>query len=145
MLITGLQATDVAGFVKQGRDSGKRSSIRIKDRQISTTKPDERGLVVEEEGEDKEKIIPKTKERTVGYVIEKVAQWRRLYNGTYDQNFNHQRMSLEAAANEVGVSKKSLDDYLAQLRAGRHYGYDFNLKKREKVGDLRRFVKDKQE
>jgi len=54
-------------------------------------------------------------------------------------------MSLEAAANEVGVSKKSLDDYLAQLRAGRIYGYDFNLKKREKVGDLRRFVKEKQE
>jgi hypothetical protein len=75
--------------VKQGRDSGKRSSIRIKDRQISTTKPEERELVVEEDGEDKEKIIPKTKERTVGYVIEKVAQWRRLYNGTYDQNFNH--------------------------------------------------------
>ena len=27
---------------------------------------------------------PKTKERTVAYVIEKVAQWRRLYNGYYD-------------------------------------------------------------
>ncbi len=50
-------------------------------------------------------------------------------------------MSLEAAAKEVGVSKKSLDDYLAQLRAGRQYGYDFNQKKKEKVGDLRRFVK----
>jgi len=24
------------------------------------------------------------KERTIGYVIEKVAQWRRLYNGYYD-------------------------------------------------------------
>lgn len=54
-------------------------------------------------------------------------------------------MSLEAAAKEVGVSKKSLDDYLAQLRAGRTYGYDFNYKKREKVGDLRRFVKEMQE
>jgi hypothetical protein len=44
----------------------------------------------EEEGDDRDKgAAPKTKERTVGYVIEKVAQWRRLYNGTYDQNFNH--------------------------------------------------------
>ena len=58
---------------------------------------------------------------------------------------NHQRMSLEAAAKEVGVSKKSLDDYLAQLRAGRTYGYDVNYKKREKIGDLRRFVKEMQE
>ena len=59
------------------------------------------------------KQAPKTKERTVGYVIEKVAQWRRLYNGFYDSNFNHHRLSLEQAAEKVGVSKKSLDDYLA--------------------------------
>ena len=88
------------------------------------------------------KAAPKTKERTVGYVIEKVAQWRRLYNGFYDSNFNHHRMSLEKAAEKVGVSKKSLDDYLAQLRAGRQYGYDFNLNKDRKVGDLRKFVKE---
>ena len=54
-------------------------------------------------------------------------------------------MSLERAADKVGVSKKSLDDYLAQLRAGRQYGYDFNLNKTKKVGDLRRFVKEKME
>jgi hypothetical protein len=58
-------------------------------------------------------MVTKTKERTVGYVIEKVAQWRKLYNGYYDHNFNHHRMSLEKAADKVGVSKKSLDDYLA--------------------------------
>ena len=32
---------------------------------------------------------PKTKERTVAYVIQKVTQWRRLYNGYYDKDFNH--------------------------------------------------------
>ena len=41
---------------------------------------------------------PKTKERTVAYVIQKVTQWRRLYNGYYDKDFNHQRLSLEDAA-----------------------------------------------
>ena len=51
-------------------------------------------------------------------------------------------MSLEQAAEKVGVSKKSLDDYLAQLRAGRNFGYDFNLNKDKKVCDLRKFVKD---
>lgn len=54
-------------------------------------------------------------------------------------------MSLEKAADKVGVSKKSLDDYLAQLRAGRQFGYDFNQNKDLKVGDLRRFVKEKLE
>ena len=53
------------------------------------------------------------RERNVGYVIEKVTQWRRLYNGYYDKDFNHHRMSLDQAAETVGVSKKSLDDYLA--------------------------------
>ena len=76
----------------------------------------------------------------MGYVIEKVAQWRRLYNGYYDNDFNHHRMSLERAADKVCVSKKSLDDYLAQLRAGRRFGYDFNSNKDKRVGDLRRFV-----
>ena len=69
---------------------------------------------------------PKTKERTVAYVIQKVTQWRRLYNGYYDKDFNHQRLSLEDAAEQVGVSKKSLDDYLSQLRSGRQCGYNFN-------------------
>ena len=32
---------------------------------------------------------PKTKERTVSYVIQKVTQWRRLYNGYYDKDYNH--------------------------------------------------------
>jgi hypothetical protein len=77
----------------------------------------------------------------VGYVVEKVAHWRRLYNGYYDGNFKHHRMSLEEAADKVGVSKKSLDDYLAQLRAGRELGYEFNTSKDMRIGDLRSYVK----
>lgn len=51
-------------------------------------------------------------------------------------------MSLEDAAEKVGVSKKSLDDYLSQLRQGRTVGFDFNMHKHEKVGYLRQFVKE---
>ena len=53
-------------------------------------------------------------------------------------------MSLEDAADKVGVSKKSLDDYLSQLRQGRAFGFDFNQNKEQKVGFLRQFVKDNQ-
>lgn len=35
-------------------------------------------------------------------------------------------MPLEKAANEVGISKKTLDDYLLQIRCGKKYGFDFN-------------------
>jgi hypothetical protein len=51
------------------------------------------------------------------------------------------RLSLEDAATQVGVSKKSLDDYLSQIRLGRQYGYDFNKNKSQKVGELRTFVR----
>ena len=84
----------------------------------------------------------RTKERTIGYIIEKVSQWRKLYNGYMDENHQLRRMSLEEAAEKVGVSKKSLDDYLSQLRQGRALGFNFNLNKNQKVGDLRQFVKN---
>jgi hypothetical protein len=60
--------------------------------------------------------LQRNKERSIGFIIEKVTQWRKLYNGFYDENHELKRMSLEQAATEVGVSKKSLDDYLSQIR-----------------------------
>jgi len=54
-------------------------------------------------------------------------------------------MSLEDAAVVVGISKKSLDDYLSQIRYGKKYGFDFNSHAEDKVGELRRFVKKERE
>lgn len=84
----------------------------------------------------------RNKERSIGFIIEKVTQWRKLYNGYYDEKQELKRMSLEDAANKVGVSKKSLDDYLSQIRLGRYNGFDFNKNKDQKVGKLRLFNKD---
>ena len=39
------------------------------------------------------------------------------------------------------MSKKSLDDYLLQLRFGKKYGFDFQANRNEKVGVLRSYVK----
>ena len=63
-----------------------------------------------------------------------------MYNGVY-RDGNLVRYSLEDAAAKVGVSKKSLDDYLLQLRFGKKYGFDFQKNKNEKVGVLRSYVK----
>jgi len=41
----------------------------------------------------------------------------------------------------VGISKKSLDDYLFQIRFGYRYGFNFNEHYNEKVGILRDFVR----
>lgn len=84
----------------------------------------------------------RTKERTIQDIIEKVSLWRKLYNGVQDPEGNLLRYSLEDAASKVGVSKKSLDDYLLQLRFGKKFGFDFQKHKDDKVGVLRSFVKD---
>lgn len=84
----------------------------------------------------------RTKERKIGYIIEKVNTWRKLYNGFYDENGKFTKYSLDDAAKIIGISKKSLDDYLLQLRLGRKYGFDFNSNKNVNVGLLRSFVKE---
>ena len=89
---------------------------------------------------DKQKS-KRTKERKIGYIIEKVNTWRKYYNGFYDEEGKFTKYSLDEAAKLIGISKKSLDDYLLQLRLGRKYGFDFNANKNSKVGVLRSFVK----
>jgi hypothetical protein len=87
----------------------------------------------------------RTKERKISFVIEKVSMWRKLYNGIQDQTGKIVRYSLEDAAKKVGISKKSLDDYLLQLRYGKKFGFDFNENKESKIGVLRAFVKKKKQ
>jgi len=89
----------------------------------------------------------RTKERTITEIIEKVSTWRKLYNGVMIPNKDTgevqlQRWSLEDAAAKVKVSKKSLDDYLLQLRFGKKFGFDFEKYRDSKVGVLRSFVKE---
>ena len=50
-------------------------------------------------------------------------------------------MTVEDAAVKVGVSKKSLDDYLLQLRKGQKSGFDFEQHKDDNVGVLRQHNK----
>lgn len=51
-------------------------------------------------------------------------------------------MSLVDAAAKIGISKKSLDDYLLQLRFGKKFGFNFELHKYDKIGKLRHFVRE---
>jgi len=51
---------------------------------------------------------------------------------------------LDQAAAIVGISKKSLDDYLLQIRHGYKTGFNFNEKYNERVGKLRAWNKQKE-
>lgn len=50
-------------------------------------------------------------------------------------------MNLDVAAQLVGLSRKTLDDYYAQLRKAQQYGFDFEVNATEKMGSLRKYVK----
>lgn len=50
-------------------------------------------------------------------------------------------MNLQQAAREVGISKKSLDDYYCQLRLAELHNFNFIDNMNEKMGKLRAFVK----
>jgi hypothetical protein len=52
-------------------------------------------------------------------------------------------MSLLQAARSIGMSKKSLDDYLRYLRMGEKLNFDFETFEGEKMGYLRAFVRSK--
>ena len=82
----------------------------------------------------------RTKERSIEDIIQKVSLWRRLYNGVL-RDKKLVRYSLEDAAQKVDVSKKSLDDYLLQLRFGKKYNFNFQQHRNDKVGVLRSYVK----
>jgi hypothetical protein len=57
------------------------------------------------------------KERKVGEVLDLVLKWRKLYSGVRDYKTGQIiKLTLEDAAKRLGVAKKSLDDYLLQIR-----------------------------
>lgn len=84
----------------------------------------------------------RVKERSIQEVIEKVGLWRRLYEAL-DTN-SKKIHTLESAAREVGIAKKTLDDYFLHLRLAEKYGFDFQFNRHAKIGVLRTFVKQHQ-
>ena len=130
------------------------TNIRIKLRQIVFKEFPLKQELIEEDIENiEDKKInnfinhksKRAKERKIGYIIKKVFMWKTLYNGIYstDENGNKIKIkyTLEQAAAKAGISKKSLDDYLIQLRIGKFFNFNFTEHKNDKVGILRSFVK----
>lgn len=50
--------------------------------------------------------------------------------------------TLEQAAAKLGIHKKTLDDYYYKLKGAQSLGFDIEKNRHEKIGVLRRFVKE---
>ena len=88
---------------------------------------------------NKKKDCKRSKEKRIGFIIKKVFEWKGL------RKLSKRKMSLQEAAKNVNMSKKTLDEYYNQIKEGKKYGFDFNKYKRDKVNVLRGFVKKKKE
>lgn len=86
--------------------------------------------------------MKRVKERSIQEVIDKVKLWRRLYEAV---DLNCKKIhTLESAAREVGIAKKTLDDYFLHLRLAEKHHFDFEVNRNAKIGVLRTFVKENQ-
>ncbi len=75
-------------------------------------------------------------ERRIGEVVALVTKWKALQGKTSSSGDSY---SLEKAAAEVGVSKKTLDDYLKQVLQGLKNGFQFSFYRDLLMGALRHF------
>jgi hypothetical protein len=91
----------------------------------------------EKEKNEKSNKCKRSKEKRIGYIVKKVFYWKGL------RKHSELKMSLKDAADSVGLSKKTLDEYFNQIKEGKNYGFDFNKYKKDKVNVLRAFVKKK--
>ena len=105
--------------------------LKFREQAIKVT-PD---AILQQQQDNHAKGSRREKERKIGEVVIKVSQWRTLYND--------KKVTLEQAAEKVGISKKSLDDYFLQLKNGQKNGFNFNEHKNDKIGILRSFNKKK--
>ena len=74
-------------------------------------------------------------EKKIGYIIKKVFYWKGY------RKYTDNKMSLIEAAEHVGLTKKTLDEYFNQIKEGTKYNFDFNKHKKDKVNILRGYVK----
>ena len=89
-----------------------------------------------EEKKEEKKTSRRGNERRIGEVILLVSKWKDLQKKGDMQN---EHISLDRAAKEVGVSKKTLDDYLKQVQNGMKNGFDFSFYRDSLMGVLRHY------
>lgn len=83
---------------------------------------------------EQQKSKTRIKERPIKDAVLLVLKWRQMWAKTQSV-----KVSLRRGAEIIGVAKKSLDDYLLQLRLGQKYGFNFEKHCNEKIGVLRNY------
>lgn len=81
-------------------------------------------------------------ERVIGDIIQKVYLWSQLHKGVLGDKYLI-KLTYQQAADEIGISKKTLSNYYEHLKLGKYFQFDFNNNKHNKVNVLNKFIKTK--
>ena len=84
---------------------------------------------VHDDGSIEENSKGTPRDKQIGEIIKKVSIWRLFYLGFRSFDGEFVKETLDSAASRAGVAKKTLDDYLLQIRTAREIGFDFNTRK----------------
>ena len=89
--------------------------------------------------------MPKKKnaDRTIEEVIEIVKKWRDLWAEV--DIYGKKCHTLESAAQRVGITRRTLEDYNYQIQQGQSFSFDFEKHKSHKIGVLRQYNKMKRQ
>ncbi|CAD8155833.1 unnamed protein product [Paramecium octaurelia] len=85
--------------------------------------------------------VKRIKERYVHEAMLLVEHWRSLYQQPYLQNGRQLKITLDKAAEIVGIPRKTLEDYYYQLKKAEIL-VDLQNFKNCKIGVIRRIVKE---
>ena len=80
--------------------------------------------------------------RKIGEVVKIVYAQRKFFNGYFNDEGEKLKYNLEEASQKVKIKRKTLDDYLKQLRKARENKFDFNKYKNENIAFLRNKIKE---
>ena len=84
----------------------------------------------------------RTKERKIREMLNGVTMWRELYTGIMRSDGIVISFTLQESADIIEIPKKTLDDYLLQIKNGKKYNFPFDQHLDDNVGVLRKFIKE---
>ena len=91
--------------------------------------------------EKTEKKIPNSisrRDRKIKEIIQIVLQYRFLLNGYFDYDEKYIKYNTDDISEKINIPKKTLQDYLKQIKDARKTHFDFNKYKNKKISFLRK-------
>ena len=83
-------------------------------------------------------------ERKISEVIDALVRWEDLSKPKSNGRKLLKKYNKQEAADKIDIPKKSLEDYMCQIRIAKSHGFDFNMYSNTRFGVIRNFNRMKE-